>query len=474
MTTVNKLNKIKETKTAIKAAIIEKGVAVSDSDAFSTYPNKIKEIKSGGGASGFSLDYVPGEINLLTPYGEVHTSFSTDDKDLVNKIKNETSEFSIGSDKYPLTWEDKAASSDVNFYKYETNIGALTNYTITSNELVGNTLAAIYYIYAERDGIKAKLNLPSGAKVNWTGETDTFEPNTNNTKVLNKGLHKVVIINSTQCNIVDTNTANRVVAIVIPGMVGATPLNTKFYEGQFQNFSNLKVILFSKTLQFSNSISSSELPNSIFSGCTSLKHITLPEFFVKITDTMFSGDNLESICFKGKPVNASVFTTENSSTFNNSLTTITWPSLSNTENNGMNQISQLSKLKFLSINCNNSANTGVSGYSQLESLEYLKLNNLKNTKMQEFSSVSNLRQIDIIQNTGDEQGVINSATFMSCPNLESINIYKISGAALQFQTNAFVNSNPNLEITVPFGTLDEYQTASPSYASIMVERTEVK
>ena len=233
MTTVNKLNKVKETKAAIKAAIIEKGVAVSDSDAFSTYPNKIKEIKSGGGASGFSLDYVPGEINLLTPYGEVYTSFSADDKDLANKIKNETSEFSIGGDKYPLTWEDKAASADVNFYKYETNIGALTDCTITSNELVGNTLAAIYYIYAERDGIEAKLNLPSGAKVNWTGKTDTFEPNTSNTKVLNKGLHKVIIINSTQCNIVDTNTANRVVAVVIPGMAGATALNTKFYEGQF-------------------------------------------------------------------------------------------------------------------------------------------------------------------------------------------------------------------------------------------------
>lgn len=474
MTTVNKLNKVKETKAAIKAAIIEKGIAISDSDAFSTYPNKIKEIKSGGGASGFNLNYVPGQVNLLTPYGEVHTSFSLDDPNLVNKIKNEVSEFSIGNDKYPLSWEDKASSIDTNFYKYETNIGALTDFTITSNELVDNTLAVVYYIYAERDGIEAKLNLPAGTKVSWTGEIDTFESNTSNTKVLNKGLHKVVIINSTQCNIVDTNTANRVVAVIIPGMAGTTPLNTKFYEGQFQNFNNLKIILFSKTLKFSNSISNTELPNSIFAGCTALKHITLPEFFVKLNDTMFTGDNLESICFKGKPIDASVFTAENNNTFNNSLTTVNWPALSNTENNGMNQIPQLSKLKFLSINCNNSINTGVNGYSQLEGLEYLKLNNLKNTKMQEFSSVSNLRQIDIIQNTGNEQGIINTATFMSCPNLERINIYKISGEALQFQTNAFVNSNPNLKITVPFGTLAEYQAASSSYASIMVERTEVK
>ena len=46
-TTADKLNKIIETKSDIKNAIIEKGVDVSDSDVFSSYGDKIRNIKSG-------------------------------------------------------------------------------------------------------------------------------------------------------------------------------------------------------------------------------------------------------------------------------------------------------------------------------------------------------------------------------------------------------------------------------------------
>ena len=46
-TTADKLNKVLSTKADIKSAIIEKGVAVSDSDVFSSYGDKIRNIKSG-------------------------------------------------------------------------------------------------------------------------------------------------------------------------------------------------------------------------------------------------------------------------------------------------------------------------------------------------------------------------------------------------------------------------------------------
>ena len=46
-TVADKLNKVLSTKTDIKNAIIEKGVAVSDSDTFASYGNKIRSIKSG-------------------------------------------------------------------------------------------------------------------------------------------------------------------------------------------------------------------------------------------------------------------------------------------------------------------------------------------------------------------------------------------------------------------------------------------
>ena len=54
-TITDKLNKLAETKSAIKTAIVNKGVAVSDSDTFASYADKIASI-SGGGGSG-DLDF---------------------------------------------------------------------------------------------------------------------------------------------------------------------------------------------------------------------------------------------------------------------------------------------------------------------------------------------------------------------------------------------------------------------------------
>ena len=54
-TTADKLNKVLETKAAIKDAIIAKGVDVADTDSFSSYAGKIGEIQSGGSSSYYGL-----------------------------------------------------------------------------------------------------------------------------------------------------------------------------------------------------------------------------------------------------------------------------------------------------------------------------------------------------------------------------------------------------------------------------------
>lgn len=54
-TITDKLNKLAETKSAIKTAIVNKGVAVSDTDTFASYADKIASI-SGSGGSG-DLDF---------------------------------------------------------------------------------------------------------------------------------------------------------------------------------------------------------------------------------------------------------------------------------------------------------------------------------------------------------------------------------------------------------------------------------
>lgn len=58
-TTAQKLNKVLQTKNAIKEAIIEKGVEVSSSDTFASYPEKILEIKTGGNIYDGPFEIVP-------------------------------------------------------------------------------------------------------------------------------------------------------------------------------------------------------------------------------------------------------------------------------------------------------------------------------------------------------------------------------------------------------------------------------
>ena len=53
-TITDKLNKLIETKSAIKTAIVNKGVAVSDSDPFASYADKIASIEGGSGDLDFS------------------------------------------------------------------------------------------------------------------------------------------------------------------------------------------------------------------------------------------------------------------------------------------------------------------------------------------------------------------------------------------------------------------------------------
>ena len=55
-TITDKLNKLAETKSAIKTAIVNKGVTISDTDTFASYADKISSISSGGGG-GYDFDF---------------------------------------------------------------------------------------------------------------------------------------------------------------------------------------------------------------------------------------------------------------------------------------------------------------------------------------------------------------------------------------------------------------------------------
>jgi len=67
-TIAEQLTSLANTKTAIKDAIVAKGVAVSDSDTFRSYADKIGQIESGGGSAsatklGVSIDNMIGDVD---------------------------------------------------------------------------------------------------------------------------------------------------------------------------------------------------------------------------------------------------------------------------------------------------------------------------------------------------------------------------------------------------------------------------
>ena len=96
-TTIDKLNKLSETKEAIKSAIISKGQSISDSDTFASYADKItalSDIKTGtikaSNSSTLSIPAIAGVKNVvLTLYSTSSTVVSSQPV-IVEKLSDNT------------------------------------------------------------------------------------------------------------------------------------------------------------------------------------------------------------------------------------------------------------------------------------------------------------------------------------------------------------------------------------------------
>ena len=76
-TIAEQINYLAETKTAIKDALVAKGVSVADSDTFRSYAEKIGEIQSGGGESGGgSAAVVEKDVNFRDYDGTILYSYT--------------------------------------------------------------------------------------------------------------------------------------------------------------------------------------------------------------------------------------------------------------------------------------------------------------------------------------------------------------------------------------------------------------
>ena len=73
------LDRITNAKSAIKNAIIQKGIEVTDTEKIETYADKILQIKSGGGAEIPELDPEgPLTIYCFDDWGDAHVKFNNE------------------------------------------------------------------------------------------------------------------------------------------------------------------------------------------------------------------------------------------------------------------------------------------------------------------------------------------------------------------------------------------------------------
>ena len=137
-TITDKLNKLAETKSAIKTAIVNKGVAVSDSDTFASYASKIDSISGGGstpteGIYGVFIYDTNG--NLTKP-----EEWDTANNDLAVGIAviDENCSFIIGKEALgSKVWSSQLAGTTVSGIVTTTNIDvALTDYAGEYNSAI--------------------------------------------------------------------------------------------------------------------------------------------------------------------------------------------------------------------------------------------------------------------------------------------------------------------------------------------------
>lgn len=125
-TIADKLNKVLETKNAIKQALINKGVNISDTDSFESYVDKIDSIS--GGASQGVIFWLDGQCN--TRNGKDHTKTYMENLVYVNNGSSTTGYLEYLQSGSKNSWDgDFLALGNYAYYPYIYN---KTNLTVES------------------------------------------------------------------------------------------------------------------------------------------------------------------------------------------------------------------------------------------------------------------------------------------------------------------------------------------------------
>lgn len=266
MSTQAKLDKILQTKNEIKAAIIAKGVDVSESDTFSSYPSKIASIEGGGGFLGDEfLSFYGNDISYLFYKRTVQ-------KDVLDFIKDNIKNF-IYFDYlfYNNFFKMTLLGDNVTF-------DDLLSIDLTDAQTTNSTFYGMKDIDAYENKIAIEgqkiINIPNSTNVNSMFSNSTLK----NIKLISP---KATLFNSTfsGCSFLDTVEAD---------FSSATQLSSTF-----SGCSELTKVDFSTTTNKLTSFS-----NSVVNNCTKMKELLNLNITNISTQLNFSSNNFKRVTFQ--------------------------------------------------------------------------------------------------------------------------------------------------------------------------------
>ena len=162
-TIAEKLTYLNDTKTAIKNAVVAKGVSISDADTFRSYADKIGQISGGGGTP-------TDEWQPNPEWWDIRKILDEDTRDYAGKIGvilynfNDVSDFTLSSSNKVAA----VATSDGAFYSYENDGANVTHHWDTTQDKDdGRGFKTRWVIYYFRYGTLSATLGQNGTEYGW-------------------------------------------------------------------------------------------------------------------------------------------------------------------------------------------------------------------------------------------------------------------------------------------------------------------
>ena len=266
-TTADKLNKLLETKQAIKQAIIDKGVDVSDNTVFADYPSKINSIESGeGGGDPYYEDLYNMRTNNGTNMAGLFSYYTASELDLrsldVSKVTNMYNMFQNCSSSVNIDgWDTSKVTNMEYMFQYFSG-------SIDISKLDTSSITNVNYMFnaANTDNIiLTGLSFPSATKLEYmfnSAEGTTLDLSSwdisnitsmyymfNNAKYKRIDLTGWKTTNVTDMSNMFYNYSNPLEELIIPDwdMTNVTSSNSFYYVGSSSYKNTLKLIDLSRS-----------------------------------------------------------------------------------------------------------------------------------------------------------------------------------------------------------------------------------